>query len=72
MLVVGLVAGATLSISAPTPAHAQPCVSSDPVLAYVCQTLGDVPDVNYLINYYYNEVGEAVYNVYCRLWDPTC
>jgi hypothetical protein len=66
------VAGATLSVSAPSPAHAQPCTSTDPVLEYACRTLGSVPDVNYLINYYYNEVGEAVYSIYCKLWDLTC
>ncbi|HEV2756393.1 MAG TPA: hypothetical protein VG318_11535 [Actinomycetota bacterium] len=65
---VGLLAGATIATSA-SPAHAQECDAKDPVLDHVCDT---VESVGPWVGYYYNEVGEAWYRVYCLLWDPTC
>ncbi len=69
LLAAGILAGATLSTTAALPAHAQECDAKDPVLDHVCDT---VENVGPWVGYYYNEVGETVYRLYCLLWDPTC
>lgn len=71
LVAAGLLAGATLSISAGSPAHAGTCTSWDPTVAYVCRVVGDADPIGWA-NYYYEEAGKAVYYVYCTLWDPTC
>lgn len=73
LLAVGLLAGATISVTGGSPAHAQPCESPDPALAYVCHTLGNPPPVWDWVNHYYDTAGRVVKTVYCTLWDdPTC
>jgi hypothetical protein len=71
LLAAGLIAGATISISAGSPAYA--CTNTDPpdpVLTYVCETTGNLPDVQQLVDHYYNQVGQIVVRVICDLW--TC
>lgn len=74
LAVAGLLAGATLSVGAASPAQAQTCVSPDPVIAYVCRTLDNVPDVNAWIQHYYETAGRVVKTAYCTVWpgDPDC
>ena len=69
VVATGLLAATALSIG--SPAHAQPyaCTSPDPVLAYICDTIGGIDPA--WVRYYYNEVGEAAYGVYCKL-NPPC
>lgn len=71
LLAAGLLAGATISVSGGTPAHAQStCTSTDPVLAWVCRTVGSAPQPGPTITHYYDEAGKLVYRVYCTVWPP--
>ncbi len=70
LLAAGLLAGATISMSAGSPAYAQDeCSSPDPVIAYVCSVIGDADPIGW-VNYYYWKVGEVVEKVHCTLWPP--
>ena len=70
LALVGLLAGATISVGSASPAYAQGCTAHDPTLAYVCRVLGEEPPDP---TYYYNLVGAAVKMAYCTLWeDPAC
>jgi hypothetical protein len=68
VVTVGLLAASALSIGSPAQAHFHQCSSTDPVLAYVCRTVGGV-DPSW-VQHYYDEVGRIVYSVYCTAWPP--
>ncbi|MDQ3914356.1 MAG: hypothetical protein M3323_03355 [Actinomycetota bacterium] len=72
IVAAGLLAGATLSISAGSPAHAchDATTGEDPVVNYVCGTSHNLPDPGPWIQHYYDEAGRVVYRVYCTLWPP--
>ena len=70
LLATGLLAGAAISVSGGTPAHAQTCTATDPVLAYVCRVVNGAPEPGPTIDYYYEKAGEVVYRVYCTAWPP--
>lgn len=76
LAVVGLLAGATLSVG--SPAQAQPtttgCTAHDPVLAYVCSVLNNAPQPGPTVQYYYELAGRVVKAAYCKVWpsDPSC
>ena len=68
LLVVGLLAGATISTTA-APAHAQDgCTAHDPTLAYVCRVVGEADPIGWA-GYYYTLVGRVVTGVVCDLWE---
>lgn len=71
LLTVGLVAGATISVGAAAPAHAQTCTATDPILAYVCRIVNTAPQPGPTINHYYYLATGAVHNVYCQV-SPYC
>lgn len=75
LAVVGLLAGATISVG--SPAQAQPtteCDSPDPIVAYVCSVIGNAPQLGPTVQYYYELAGRVVKTAYCTLWpsDPAC
>lgn len=72
LVTVGLLAGAALSMGAAAPASAQPierCAAQDPVLDYVCDTIGNVGP---WVTHYYYTAGEVVKDVYCTVWPDLC
>lgn len=76
VLAAGLLAGSALTLGVGSPAQAQPvqsCAAQDPVLDYVCDTVGGV-DVAGWVQHYYETAGVAVKKVYCTVWstDPDC
>ncbi|HEV2756392.1 MAG TPA: hypothetical protein VG318_11530 [Actinomycetota bacterium] len=69
LVAAGLLAGATLSTTVASPAHAQDgCTAHDPTLAYVCTVLNEADPVGWA-NYYYTLVGRVVTGVVCDLWE---
>lgn len=66
--VAGVLAASALMIGSPAQAHFHQCASTDPVLDYVCETVGGI-DPGW-VQYYYDELGEVVYKVYCTAWPP--
>lgn len=68
VVVAGLLAASALSIGSPAQAQPHTCASTDPVLDYVCDTVGGVDPA--WVDYYYWKLGEAAYGVYCKLWPP--
>ncbi len=70
LVAAGLLAGATLSVGVASPASAQECTSDDPVLAYVCRTIGDADPIGWVNHYYWVATG-AVHWAYCQV-SPHC
>lgn len=71
LALTGLLAGATISVAGASPAHAQQCTATDPVLAYVCRIVNTAPNPNDLINHYYYVVFGITDKVYCTV-SPSC
>lgn len=71
LVTVGLLAGAAMSVAPVSTASAQVerCAAQDPVLDYVCDTLGNVGP---WANYYYYKAGEVAKTVYCTVWPDLC
>ena len=69
LLVVGLLAGATLSMTAASPAQAQVCQGEGPPFEYVCMVVNEADPVGW-VTYYYWKAGEVVDKVTCTLWPP--
>lgn len=72
LLAAGLLAGATMSVTGAAPAQAQTCQSTgDPVFAYVCLIVNNVPEPGPTIDHYYYVVFSVTDKVYCTL-SPSC
>ena len=76
VVVAGALAASALTIGVGSPAQAQPiqsCAAQDPVLDYVCDTVGGIDAIGW-VNHYYGVAGAAVKKAYCTLWptDPDC
>ena len=69
VVAAGMLAAATLSIGSPARADFHGCVSTDPVLAYVCQTIGGIDPA--WVNHYYNVVIDTAHWAYCSV-SPRC
>lgn len=68
----GLLAGATMSVTGASPAHAQTCESSgDPVLAYVCTVVNNAPPPGPTIDHYVYVATSTVHWAYCQV-SPHC
>lgn len=72
LVTAGLLAGATMSVTAASPAQAQTCESTgDPVLAYVCSIVNNAPDAKELLSHYGDLVFDTVHYAYCTV-SPNC
>ena len=71
LVAAGLLAGATMLVTA-SPAQAQNCQSAgDPVLGYVCTIVNNAPEPGPTIDHYYYTAFNTIHVVYCTV-SPSC
>ncbi len=72
LVAAGLLAGATMSMTAASPAHAQVCYSDgDPILGYVCMILNNAPEPGPTVDHYVYVATSTVHWAYCQA-SPHC
>lgn len=75
LLMTALLAGATMSVTAVTPAHASHCddiITDDPIIIYSCRVVDGAPQPGPTIDHYYYTVTGAVHSLYCKFVSPYC